>query len=168
MANKISSGNSMSRFFRLFFYSMPSITSFTRPPHYEIRDVEAAGHLEVTRQSNPLFWVAGWAIAACCAVGVWNASQPQVSYMQIATTSNPQVSTASVSQATAPKPAEIMKQATVAAGTALTTFAPLAAQAGEYSSAKAWGDSIFAGGAVLALIAGAVVLVSQFDKIERR
>jgi hypothetical protein len=29
---------------------MPSITSFTRPPHYEIRDVEAAGHLEVTRR----------------------------------------------------------------------------------------------------------------------
>ena len=48
------------------------------------------------------------------------------------------------------------------------SLAPLAAQAGEYSSAKAWGDSIFAGGLVLALIAGAVAVVAQFDKIERR
>ena len=47
-------------------------------------------------------------------------------------------------------------------------MAPMVAQAGEYSSAKALGDSVFGGGLILAILAGAIVLVSQFDKIERR
>ncbi len=58
---------------------MPSFTSFTRPPHYQLNDVETAEYLEVqSNKTSPLVWVAGWAVAACVALGVWTSSQPAV------------------------------------------------------------------------------------------
>jgi hypothetical protein len=46
-------------------------------------------------------------------------------------------------------------------------MAPLAAQAAVTSSLKNLLGSVVAGGVVLGAIAGAVVLVSQFDKVDR-
>ena len=46
-------------------------------------------------------------------------------------------------------------------------MAPFAAQAAVTSSLKNLGLSVIAGGVVLGGIAGAVVLVSQFDKVDR-
>ena len=154
---------------------MQSFTSFTRPPHYQLHDAEAAEYhyIEAQPASNKLAWVAALAATACVMLGVvaWApVSQPQALHQ--ATTVRPTTTAASMSvnKVVAPAQTEFapVRQAQVAATTAAVTMAPLAAQAAVTSSLKNLLGSVVAGGVVLGAIAGAVVLVSQFDKVDRQ
>jgi|Transcript_60792 nucleoid-associated protein YgaU len=151
-----------------------SLTSFSRPPHFRLHDAEAAEYRYVQAQpaSSKLGWLAAFAVTACVMLGVvaWAPySQPQALYTQQTTVTRPATMSVNVPQnaVAAPQAAEAIRQAQVAATTAAVTMAPFAAQAAVTSSLKNLGLSVIAGGVVLGGIAGAVVLVSQFDKVDR-
>jgi hypothetical protein len=157
---------------------MQSVTSFTSPPHYPLHDAETAEYVYVKPASNKLGWLVACAAATCVLVGVvaWVPfSQPQVLYTPQATTVRPTTvapampvnNVAAPVQPVAQVADAPLRQAQVAATTAAVTMAPLAAQAAVTSSLKNLLGSVVAGGVVLGAIAGAVVLVSQFDKVDR-
>jgi len=143
-------------------------STFTRPPHYQLRDADLAP-MAVAPQSNAKVIFAALAAAACVVLGFTAFTSSATTQLvapvaqQVQTQAAPMVAPVNRFM-----PSEVqVRQAQVAAATAAASMAPLAAQAAVTPSLKALGGSIVAGGVVLGAIALAVVLVSQFDQVKR-